>query len=704
MSQANQINLSLTEACYSQNMLIEQLVQLGYFRVPMVTDYGEFSVKGDVIDVFASNQSHAIRLEFDFDALFRMSSFDVLTQLSLSELKECLFLAYDGSSQSSIAIDKSSLEFLSDYQLNDYVVHEDHGVGQYKGLIRLNQSNLQGEYIQLSYKDGAIIYIALDQINRIHPYSQADKVPTLSALYKGQWQKTKTRVLKQVNQFLEDIYHLHQKRQRIKGFKYQEDSVEQLDFENAFEHKLTVDQEKAVEAIKSDMQAGKVMDRLLCGDVGYGKTEVMFRAVFKTVEHHQQVIILAPTSLLAQQHYQRCLARFKNTAYIVAQLSRFVSDKDQKELVSKIKKQQVDIIIGTHRVLSEQMSYQNLGLLVIDEEQRFGVLHKEKIKRLREQINVLSLSATPIPRTLYSALTGAKDISKIETAPVHKKPVNTTVTAYSPAIVKDIVLKEIARNGQVYYVYNQVASIQKMKHFLQNLLPDISIDVAHGQLSSLELHQAMCRFCEGETQVLICSTIIENGLDISAANTIIVHDVQNFGLSQLHQLRGRVGRGRINGYCYLLYSDTAPLKEDAKKRLEAIKAYQVLGSGYQLALKDLEIRGAGSIFGDQQHGHIYDVGFSLYCKMIESGIKRLQSKDQMPDKNNKQRVFLDQGFVLPESYIDHDHDRLSFYKTLKSISCLQDVYDLKANTSDRYGKLPKRLANYFEALVEVFTD
>eukprot|EP01047_Picozoa_sp_COSAG01_P014971 COSAG01_NODE_740_length_13891_cov_35.573013_8_plen_704_part_00 len=696
------INLKEKEAP-SYEGLISSLDELGYTRVPMVLDVGEFSVKGEVIDIFASNQSHPIRIEYDFDDVLRLVSFDLSTQLTRSNLKHCKLTRYKAQVETSPFKDlKNANSLLNSYKLDDYVVHEDHGVGQYKGLVRLDTQGIAGEFIELHYRDASKIYIAIDQIEKIHAYGTHKENPRLSQLYKGQWVKTKAKVQKQVNLLLEDIYKIYQARKVAKGQKYKEDSLWQLDFEQKFKHQLTRDQEKTVKEIKSDMELGKVMDRLICADVGYGKTEVMLRAAFKTVENHQQVLILVPTTLLAKQHYQTCLERFEGFPYFIAHLSRFVSAKDQRVVKEKIKNQQVDIIVGTQSALNKNIIYKNLGLLVIDEEQRFGVWHKEKIKKLKENINVLSISATPIPRTLYKSLTGAKDISKIETAPKNKKAIKTCLAAYDSALVKEAIFSEIKDNGQVFYLYNKVATIHAKKRELLKLCPNLKIEIAHGQLEAKVLNEIMNRFSAGDIDLLLCTTIIENGIDIERANTIIIEGVEKFGLAQLHQLRGRVGRGIRQGHCYLLYDDSISLNDDAKKRLRAIKAYHVLGAGYELAMKDLEIRGAGAMFGEQQHGHIYDVGFALYCKMIESGLSRLETNKT---KVHHQRLMLPKTpFILPETYIKDDQERLAFYKALHSIYNIRDLDNLKNEIKDRFGKLPKRVNAYFLVLEAILIE
>ena len=679
--------------------LISKLIDFGYVKCPIVTCIGEFSVKGNVVDLFTSKQSHPIRIEYDFNVIDRITSFDLSTQLSLSNIDNFTLYPFDGETSFN-SITRSPSQTLTDFHVGDYVVHENHGIGKYHGLVRLNNRNMEGEFLKLVYAQDACIYIPLDQISIIHRYADAETTPKLSQLYKGQWNKTKKKVQKYVNLMLEDIYRVYKARQKIKGFVYSEDSAMQLDFEEKFKFKLTKDQERCVNEIKNDMQQGKVIDRLICGDVGFGKTEVMFRGIFKVLEHQQQVLILAPTTLLAYQHYQRCLERFHDFPFNIAHLSRLVSNSEQEIVLKKIEHHQVDLLIGTHRALSSKINFKNLGMLVIDEEQRFGVLHKEKIKKIKNKINVLSLSATPIPRTLYASLTGAKDISKIETPPKTKKAIQTAVLQYDDYKIKEIISKEIHRNGQVFYVFNRVAKIDLKLKQLRLLMPKLNIERVHGQLPPSEIQKKMLQFQKKELDILLTTTIVENGLDIESANTIIIENVERYGLSQLHQLRGRVGRGKEQGYCYMIYDNLDSLSSDAKKRLEAIKAYQVLGSGFDLAMKDLEIRGAGSMFGDQQHGHVYDVGFALYCKMIEEGLSRIQNKNF---KAPKSKITLDAlPFKLPEDYIENDQERLSFYMTLAKLNNKKELLNFKKNTQDRYGKFPTKVKRMFSFISSSF--
>ncbi|MEK9657043.1 MAG: DEAD/DEAH box helicase [bacterium] len=666
--------------------LIETLSHLGYSRVDMVLVRGEFAVRGEIIDIFGYTNKHPNRIEYNGNCIERLSQFDIETQRSKKEEDEIKVQSVP-KKQDPLQLEQTKhpkTEF-QHFEIDDYVVHEDHGIAQYKGLKHIKTTSLQGEFFELKFKDSDHLYISIDNLEKIHPYNEQEKA-TLTHLYRGEWSKKKARVQTQLNTMLEDIYHCHKKRRETKGIKYKEDSLWQLDFENQCEFELTKDQRRAVTEIKEEMEDGRVMDRLICGDVGYGKTEVMMRAAFKTVENDKQVLILVPTTILAQQHEKNIKKRLEKFPIKVAQLSRLIEPSLQKIYLKQIEKQQIDILVGTHRVLQNDVKFANLGLLVIDEEQRFGVRHKERIKHLKNNINVMTLSATPIPRTLYHALTGAKDISKISTAPKGRKAVTTILSLREDRIIKQAIEKEVSKKGQVFYVYNNIENMEKKKKYLSTLCPNIKIDIAHGQLSAQALSKIMQSFIKGESQVLLCSTIIENGLDIHNANTLIIDEAQNFGLAQIHQLRGRVGRGHRQGIAYLLINKEEEMTEKAKKRLRAIKASAVLGSGYTLAMKDLEIRGAGAMFGQQQHGHIFDVGFSLYCKMIEETLSRLRNETQKRKINLNPRLY-----SLPSDYMSGDQDRQWFYKQIQIVQREEELIELRHTLRDRFGKLPLKV-------------
>ena len=490
----------------------------------------------------------------------------------------------------------------------------------------------------------------------------------------------------------EELYERYKFRQQSKGFAFAEDSVDQLDIEALFEHELTQDQKKAIAEIKSDMESDLPMDRLLCGDVGFGKTEVMLRAAFKAVDNYKQVVILVPTTLLADQHFSLFKQRFSQTPFVINLLSRFVSKALQKGVIKALSEQQCDIVIGTHRLLSKDIVFKDLGLLIIDEEQRFGVKHKEKIQALKENIDVLSVTATPIPRTTYMSMTGSKDISIIETPPSFRKAIKTTVSKYSEKILRNAVELELNRKGQIFYIHNRVETIDQKVITLKKIFPDARILMAHAQMPEDRIKSIMTAFLNHECDILVATTIIENGIDIPNANTIIIDSSERFGLAQIHQLRGRVGRSNVQAYAYLFYSEQKVLAEKAKQRLQAIKEYVSLGSGYHLALKDLEIRGAGNILGQQQFGHILKVGFSYYCKLLEESVSRQRGDNGLhfwlPLRTDKIRI--------SEDYIDNQRERIALYTRLMKCRSKEDVMSLKEDIQDRYGRMPSQECDVFD--------
>jgi transcription-repair coupling factor (superfamily II helicase) len=677
--------------------LISELVDLGYVRVNMVMEHGEFAVRGGVIDVFAANQSHPVRVEYFGDEIERLNSFNVHSQCSISELKTTDIAVFKKSEVHFFSGNEESNEdVISALRVDDYIVHEDYGVGVYKGFTRLKLKYYEGEYILIKYAGKDKVYVPLDQINRIYSYQGADEKPVLSSLYDGSWQRAKEKVRKATEVLAEDIYLLYKLRQSKKGFVFGPDTEKQLDLEGSFNYQLTKDQEKAVADIKVDMESDKPMDRLLTGDVGFGKTEVLLRASFKAVENSKQVAILVPTTVLAEQHYRTFSKRFELFGYRVKVMSRFRSKKEQVEIVKGIKEQSVDVVIGTHRILQKDIEFRDLGLLVIDEEQRFGVDHKEKIKKMVPNVDVVTVSATPIPRTLYMSMTGARDLSNIGTPPNLRKPVFTLVSEYSDELVKKAIYYEVGRAGQVFYLYNKVRYIKKRQQELQKLFPDLVIGVAHGQMKEADLQKAMLDFMDKKTDILLCSTIIENGLDMRSVNTVILENAENFGLSQIHQLRGRVGRSTEQGYAYLLFPSAELLPEKAKKRLQAIREYAALGAGYKIALKDLEIRGAGSLLGRKQHGHIISVGFDLYCKLLEESVYKAKHKKPIQKTN----IFIDPEVkaYIPEDYIADPRERFALYKRLMGLGSDAELMAIKYEIEDRYGSCPSLVEDFFESI------
>ena len=519
------------------------------------------------------------------------------------------------------------IQSFSELKPGDYVVHENHGLGIYQGIEKIEVDKISKDYMKISYAKGGNLYIPATQLDLIQKYAGSDsKKPKLNRLGTQEWTKTKAKVRGAVKEIAKDLVELYAARQNQDGFVYGEDTVWQKEFEEMFPYEETEDQLLAINAVKKDMESHKIMDRLICGDVGYGKTEIAIRAAFKAVQENKQVVYLVPTTILAQQHYNTFCQRMKDFPVRVDLMCRFRTPAQQRDTIQNLKRGLVDIVVGTHRVLSDDIEYKDLGLLIIDEEQRFGVQHKEKIKKLKKNVDVLTLTATPIPRTLHMSLIGIRDMSVLEEAPQDRLPIQTYVMEYNDEMVREAIERECARNGQVYYVYNRVEDIAEVTAHIQKLVPELNVSFAHGQMKEHELEKIMYDFINGDIDVLVSTTIIETGLDISNVNTMIIHDADRLGLSQLYQLRGRVGRSGRMAYAFLLYRKDKLLKEIAEKRLAAIREFTDLGSGFKIAMRDLEIRGAGNLLGAEQHGHMEAVGYDMYCKMLNEAVKHLNCR------------------------------------------------------------------------------
>ena len=584
----------------------------------------------------------------------------------------------------------------------DYIVHYAHGIGRYLGLTTLNKNGLKKDYLQIEYKDGDKLYIPVEKIELITKYSSGDGiVPKLNKLNGTEWQKTKLRVKKKVESIAGDLIKLYAERENTQGFAFVKDDKNQLEFENEFEFTPTEDQLKASEEIKHDMERIVPMDRLLCGDVGYGKTEVAFRAIFKAVLSGKQVAFLCPTTILSNQHYKNALERFKNYPINIALLNRFVSTKETTKILEGLKEGKIDVVFGTHKLLNDQISYKDLGLLIIDEEQRFGVKHKERIKQIKSNIDVLTLSATPIPRTLQMSMSGIKNLSVIETPPVDRLPVQTYVLSENNQIIKDAIHKELARQGQVFILYNKINNMDEKIHEIQKLVPEARITSAHGQMDKTELENIMMAFINKESDVLICTTIIETGIDIPNVNTLIVIDADRFGLSQLYQLRGRVGRSNRIAYCYLMYNKHKILSEVAEKRLKAIKEFTELGSGFAIAKRDLSIRGAGDILGSEQSGFIDSVGIDMFMKLLDDEINR-QKGIVTPETNESETLpLIEVTTNISDNYVKEDDLKIYIHKLINNINNIDELKDVKNQLEDRFGKLNEDIIIYmYEELFE----
>ncbi|MEG1876685.1 MAG: transcription-repair coupling factor [Lachnospiraceae bacterium] len=587
-------------------------------------------------------------------------------------------------------------------QVGDYVVHESHGLGVYQGIEKVEIDHVTKDYMKIQYRDGGNLYILATGLDVIQKYASANatKRPKLNKLGSPEWNKTKTKVKGAVSEVAKDLVELYAIRQQKEGYQFGSDTVWQTEFEEMFSYDETEDQLTAIEATKADMESKKIMDRLICGDVGYGKTEVAIRAAFKAVQEGKQVVFLVPTTILAQQHYNTFVQRMKNYPVRIDLMSRFRTAAEQKKTIEDLKKGMVDIVIGTHRVLSKDLVYKDLGLLIIDEEQRFGVSHKEKIKKVKDDVDVLTLTATPIPRTLHMSLVGIRDMSVLEEPPNDRMPIQTYVMEYNEEMVREAIVRELSREGQVYYVYNRVENIADVAATIQTLVPEANVAFAHGQMKEHELERIMYDFINGEIDVLVSTTIIETGLDIANVNTMIIHDSDNMGLSQLYQLRGRVGRSNRTAYAFLMYRKDKMLKEVAEKRLQAIKEFTDLGSGFKIAMRDLEIRGAGNILGAKQHGHMEAVGYDLYCKMLNEAVKKQKGIDLKEDFNTTVEVDVD-AYIPPE-YILNEIQKLDIYKRIAGIENQAECDDMKEELLDRFGTTPKSVENLLRiALIRV---
>ena len=583
----------------------------------------------------------------------------------------------------------------TDLKLGDFVVHEDHGVGIYQGITRLQSEGTWRDYLLIRYNGNDRLYVPVEQLERVQRYiGNPNQPPKLNSLGGGEWARQKGRVRESLKKLAFDLKQLYAERSQRTGFAFSPGGAWQREFEDEFPWELTADQKESCREIEKDMESDRTMDRLLCGDVGYGKTEVSLRAAFKAVADGKQVALLAPTTILVQQHYNTVLKRFHNTGARVDYLSRFRTPAEQKKVLADLAEGKTDILIGTHRMLAKDVKFKDLGLLIVDEEQRFGVAHKEAIKNLKRQVDVLTLSATPIPRTLHMSMTGIRDMSVLETPPEERIPVQTMVTEYSDAVVRDAILREMSRGGQVYFLYNRVKSIEHFYTRLRALIPEARIGVAHGQMKEHALEDVMMDFYAGSYDVLLCTTIIESGLDVPSANTLIVYDAERFGLSQLYQLRGRVGRSNRQAYAWFTVRTDRILSETAQQRLEAIREFTEFGAGFRIAMRDLEIRGAGNILGPEQHGHLATVGYDMYCKLMEETLSEVGQGT--PRRELETRVDLRVDAYLPGDYVADEKQRMEMYKRIASIRTDGDRAEVIDEMIDRYGEIP--------AVVETLLD
>lgn len=589
----------------------------------------------------------------------------------------------------------SKIKSFTELKLGDYVVHVNHGIGVYKGIKQLEVHGHKKDYLELGYNSGDTLFVPVEQLDLVQKYIGSEgKAPKISKLGGVEWVKAKSKVKSSIADIAEDLVKLYATRATLKGYRYSKDTVWQRQFEEEFPFEETPDQLIAIEEIKKDMESDKPMDRLICGDVGYGKTEVAIRAAFKAVMDGKQVAFLVPTTILAEQHYKNLTKRFSDFPIKIEMVSRFRTPAQQKVVIKAVKEGNVDILIGTHRIIQQDVRFKDLGVLIIDEEQRFGVTHKEKIKSIRKNVDVITLTATPIPRTLHMSLTGVRDISVIETPPEERYPIQTYVVEFNDQLIRDAILREINRNGQIFFVYNRVETIKDMAAYIGKLVPEARVGIAHGQMTERELESVMIDFMENRYDVLMCTTIIETGIDIQNTNTIIIYEADKMGLSQLYQLRGRVGRSNRIAYAYFTYRKDKVLTEVAEKRLKAIKDFTELGSGFKIAMRDLEIRGAGNMMGSAQHGHMATVGYDLYCRMLEETVKNIRGDVDTEPIQTTVEFKIDA--YIPSTYIEDETQKIEIYKKIAAIDCHEDMLDVQEEIEDRFSDIPASVVNLMD--------
>lgn len=591
-----------------------------------------------------------------------------------------------------LKVKKSNLLSYTDLNIGDYVVHENHGIGQYRGIEQIEVNGIIKDHILIMYKDNDRLYIPTDQMNLIQKYIGKDGYrPKLNRLGSSDWIKTKQRAKKALDEIATDLVKLYAKRDKIEGFSFSYDTPWQREFEDSFIYEETYSQLRAIDEIKKDMESKKPMDRLLCGDVGYGKTEVALRAAFKAIMDNKQVAFLVPTTILAKQHYETALERFGTFPIDIEMLSRFKTQSEQKEIIKNLKNGKINLLIGTHKLLSKNLDFKDLGLLIIDEEQRFGVKHKEALKQMKENIDVLSLSATPIPRTMQMSLVGIRDMSILDDPPEERVSTSTFVLEYNDSVIKEAIYKEIDRGGQVYFVYNRIKDMDKMYKNLSKLLPDVKIAIAHSKLTNRELENIMEAFQEGEYDILLSTTIIETGMDIKNCNTMIIYDADKMGLSQLYQLKGRIGRSERRAFAYFTYEKNKSISEISEKRLMAIRDFSEFGSGFKIAMRDLELRGAGNILGECQSGHVETIGYELYVRMLEESIREV--KGEKLNLKEQTQIELSVDAYIPSNYITDNNQKIDMYNKIARIESRDDLNEIFEELIDRFGDVPKVVVN-----------
>ena len=676
---------------FNYNNVLSFLSENGYVRVSGVRESGEFSVKGDIIDIFPTGYEYPIRINiFDSD-IEKLEQFNLTTQSSIGPIERFVISPFNefvfNQNKRKIKAD-TFLTDLSSFQLNDLIVHVDHGIGKFKGLKNLSILESQHDCVEISYFNEDRLYIPVENIELLSKYGGNNEYVELDKLGTSHWQFRKANAKKKINEIADDLIKTAAERSLKKAPKFKTVEPYYTNFVNEFPYDETEDQVNVTSEILNDLNTGMPMDRLVCGDVGYGKTEVALRGAFNVAIGGSQVAVIVPTTLLCRQHYENFKKRFENSPLKISQLSRLVSKDSANQTIEKVNNGEIDIVVGTHALLSDKIKFKKLGLLIIDEEQHFGVSQKEKIKNLKSNVHILSLTATPIPRTLQMPLVGLRDLSIISTAPVNRQTIKTEVISFDEETIKSAIEFENSRGGQVYYVCPRVKQLDEIEHYLKREMPNVSYKIAHGQMSPKSLEGVMVDFYNGEFKILLCTTIVESGLDLRKTNTMIIHNADKFGLSQLYQLRGRIGRANIEAYCYYTVSDFNSITDTANQRLNLLKKLDSRGSSFNLASHDLEIRGSGNIIGDQQSGHVREIGLELYHKLLKEKIIELRSDFHSLDAEWSPQINLGLNVLIPENYMPNLNTRLYFYRKLAYLNNIGELREIKSEMLERFGSVP----------------
>ena len=693
-------NLNINfESEFDYEYTLNYLSSNGYVRVSSIREPGEFSVKGDVIDIFPSEFAKPIRINLFGDKIEKFEEFELKTQKTIQQINRAIIRPFNefafNQGKRSIKAD-TFLSDLSSFEENDLIVHANHGIGKFRGLKKLEVLGNSHDCIELNYFNDDKLYVPVENIELLSKYGGNNEYIQVDKLGNSHWQFRKASAKNKIKEIAEELIIIAAKRSLKKGKKYRIQEPYYSNFINEFEFQDTEDQVTATSDILSDLSHGVPMDRLICGDVGFGKTEVALRGAFNVALNGAQVAIIVPTTLLCQQHYENFIKRFKNYPIKIGQLSRLVSASETSLTLEKINNGVLDIVVGTHALLGNKIKFKNLGMLIIDEEQHFGVSQKEKIKNLRSDIHVLSLTATPIPRTLQMSLVGLRDLSIISTAPLNRQSIATEVINFNEKDLTNAIEKELERNGQIYYVCPRIKELQEVEDFLKKAMPELKYKIAHGQMSPKNLKNTMIDFYNNEFQLLLCTTIVESGLDLQKTNTMIIHNADKFGLSQLYQLRGRIGRSNIEAFCYYTVKDINGITENSFKRLSLLKKFNSRGSSFNLASHDLDMRGSGNIIGDAQSGHIKEIGLELYHRLLKDKIIELKNDSDSIDNDWSPQLNLGLSVLIPEKYIPNLNTRLFFYRKLAYLNSNSELIEVKKEMEERFGLMPNEVNHLFK--------